>query len=48
MVRSSSASWVDPTGAHAVRWDAQNGWVDLGSLQKKVQQSERRVGLTDT
>jgi len=28
-------SWVEPTGAHAVRWDARNGWVDLGSLQKR-------------
>jgi uncharacterized membrane protein len=28
-------SWVEPTGAHAVRWDALNGWADLGSLQKK-------------
>jgi probable HAF family extracellular repeat protein len=28
-------AWVQPTGAHAVRWDAQNGMVDLGSLQNK-------------
>ena len=27
--------WVQPTGAHAIRWDAQNGVVDLGSLEKK-------------
>jgi uncharacterized membrane protein len=28
-------AWVQPAGAHAVRWDIQNRVVDLGSLQGK-------------
>jgi probable HAF family extracellular repeat protein len=28
-------AWVQPTGSHGFRWDARNGMVDLGSLQKQ-------------
>ena len=35
--------WVNPTGSHAVKWDAQNGWTDLGSLQGR---SSRANGIS--